>query len=63
MYFCNQCAPLLTYVFGGLHVGDAVEDDVEASRQDPGLVRLPRHGVRLARVGDAIGKQKAWGKE
>lgn len=42
-----------------LHAGDAVEDDVEAARDDAAVAGLAVHRVRLARAGDAVGEQQA----
>ena len=47
-----------THEFRCLYVGNAIEDDVETSWQDPWGIRFPCHGVGLARVGDSIGKQE-----
>ena len=46
-------------MFECLNIGDTVEDDIETARQYPRLVWFSSHGVRLARVGDTIGKQQA----
>ena len=47
-----------SYIFECLNIGDTVEDDIKTARQYPRLVWLSSHGVRLARVGDTIGKQQ-----
>ena len=45
-------------MFECLNISDTVEDDIETARQYPRFVWLSSHGVRLARVGDTIGKQQ-----
>ena len=52
-----------SYMFECLNIGDTVEDDIETAWQYPRLVWLSSHCVRLARVGDTIGKQQACKKQ
>ena len=47
-----------THVFFGLQILDAVEEDVEAARQDALVIRGSRHGVCLAGRRNAIGEQQ-----
>ena len=53
---------MLTHKFGCLDVGNSIENDVQAPRENTSLFWLPVYGVCLARVGNAIGKQQTYTK-
>ena len=47
-----------THISWRLEGGDGVEDHVKAARQNACIVWFTRHGIGLARVGDAVSEEK-----